>query len=57
LNLEAGGRSPKGKVFLRVERCIGNCGVAPATIYDGRLSKQQTSEQVLATVVGWIEEP
>lgn len=56
LHLKAGGRSPNGKVFLRVERCIGNCGVAPAAIYDGKVSKQQTSEQVLATVKGWLEE-
>jgi bidirectional [NiFe] hydrogenase diaphorase subunit len=56
LHLKAGGRSADGKVFVRVERCIGNCGVAPAAIYDGKVSKQQTSEQVLATVKGWLEE-
>jgi len=56
LYLEAGGRSPDGKVFVRVERCIGNCGVAPAAIYDGLVSKQQSPEQVLAKVKGWLEE-
>ena len=57
LKLEAGKRSPNGKVFLRVERCIGNCGVAPAAIYDGHVSRQQSPAQVLATVKGWMEEP
>lgn len=57
LHLKAGERSPNGKVFLRVERCIGNCGVAPAAIYDGHVSRQQTPEQVLAMVKSWIEEP
>lgn len=57
LHLKAGGRSPNGKVFLRIERCIGNCGVAPAAIYDGHVSRQQTPEQVLATVKGWMNEP
>jgi len=57
LHLKAGGRSPDGKVFVRVERCIGNCGVAPAAIYDGHVSRQQTPEQVLAMVKGWMEEP
>lgn len=57
LHLNAGDRSPNGKVFLRVERCIGNCGVAPAAIYDGHVSRQQTPEQVLAMVKGWLEEP
>lgn len=56
LHLQAGGRSPNDKVFLQVERCIGNCGVAPAAIYDGHVSRQQTPEQVLATVKGWMEE-
>ena len=56
LHLKAGGRSPDGKVFLRVERCIGNCGVAPAAIYDGYVSRQQSPEQVLAKVKGWLEE-
>ena len=57
LHLKAGGRSPDNKVFLRVERCIGNCGVAPVAIYDGCISKQQTTEQVLTKVKGWMEEP
>ena len=57
LHLKPGGRSPNGKVFVRVDRCIGNCGVAPAAIYDGHVSRQQTPEQVLATVKGWLEEP
>ena len=56
LHLKAGARSPDHQVFLRVERCIGNCGVAPAAIYDGHVSRQQTPEQVLAKVKGWIEE-
>jgi bidirectional [NiFe] hydrogenase diaphorase subunit len=56
LGLKAGMRSQDGKVFLRVERCIGNCGVAPAAIYDGHVSRQQTPDQVLATVKSWVEE-
>ncbi|MFN9606699.1 MAG: bidirectional hydrogenase complex protein HoxE [Pseudanabaena sp.] len=56
LYLKAGARSPNGKVFLRVERCIGNCGVAPAAIYDGHVSRQQSPEDVLAMVKGWMEE-
>lgn len=56
LNLKAGGRSPDDKVFIRVERCIGNCGVAPAAIYDGHVSRQQTPEQVLNKVKGWLQE-
>jgi bidirectional [NiFe] hydrogenase diaphorase subunit len=57
LHLQVGTRSPNGKVLLRVERCIGNCGVAPAAIYDGVVSRQQTPQQVLAMVKGWMEEP
>jgi bidirectional [NiFe] hydrogenase diaphorase subunit len=57
LHLKAGKRSPHDKVFIRVERCIGNCGVAPAAIYDGHVSRQQTPAQVLEKVKSWLEEP
>lgn len=54
-NLHPGETSPDGKVSVMTARCIGACGLAPATVFDGQVCGKQTSEMVLKTVKEWLE--
>lgn len=51
--VKAGGTTPDGRLSLLTARCIGACGIAPAVVYDGVISAQQTPEAALKTVKGW----
>ncbi|MBP0004723.1 MAG: bidirectional hydrogenase complex protein HoxE [Cyanobacteria bacterium SBC] len=49
----AGETTPDGQVSLVTVRCIGACGIAPAVIYDGKVSGQQSPEDACARVAEW----
>ncbi|PPT05438.1 NAD-reducing hydrogenase subunit HoxE [Geitlerinema sp. FC II] len=51
--VEAGETTPDGQVSLVTVRCIGACGIAPAVIYDGKVSGQQTAEIACQNVAEW----
>jgi bidirectional [NiFe] hydrogenase diaphorase subunit len=37
-------------------RCIGACGLAPATVFDGTVCGKQTDQDVIAQVKEWLQE-
>lgn len=55
-SLSQGQTSPNGQVSLVTARCIGACGIAPATVYDGQVRGNQAPEEVLAQVKEWLSE-
>ena len=57
INLHSGETTPDGQVSLTTARCIGACGIAPAVVFDGEVSGNQTSDAVLEKVKGWMNQP
>ena len=55
-SLHQGETSSNGQVSLATARCIGACGIAPATVYDGKVCGNQSPEAVLAQVKEWLSE-
>ena len=52
--IKAGETTPDGELSLLTARCIGACGLAPAAVYDGKVTPRQTAETALEQVKGWI---
>lgn len=52
--VKAGGTTPGNEVSLLTARCIGTCGIAPAVVYDDRVTGKQTPEMALERVKGWM---
>jgi bidirectional [NiFe] hydrogenase diaphorase subunit len=52
--VKSGETTPDGKVSLITARCLGSCGLAPAVVYDGAVSGQQTPEGAWDRVKGWL---
>ena len=46
--------TPDEELSLVTARCIGTCGIAPAVVYDGKVTARQTPETALEHVKGWI---
>ena len=55
-SLHQGETSSDGQVSIATARCIGACGIAPATVYDGKVCGNQTPDRVLAQVKEWLSE-
>jgi bidirectional [NiFe] hydrogenase diaphorase subunit len=36
-------------------RCLGACGIAPAVVFDGKVTGKQNSEAVIQKIKGWQE--
>lgn len=53
-HLRPGETTADKKISLLTARCIGACGIAPAVVYDGKTTGQQTSAQVIQHVKGWL---
>jgi bidirectional [NiFe] hydrogenase diaphorase subunit len=51
-----GGTTSDGKLSLMTARCIGACGIAPATVLDGTVIGRQTPEALLDQVKGWLSD-
>jgi bidirectional [NiFe] hydrogenase diaphorase subunit len=52
--VRAGGTTADHKLSVLTARCIGACGIAPAVVLDGTTAGQQTPDDVLARLKGWV---
>lgn len=56
--VKAGETTPDGTVSLLSARCLGACGIAPATVMDSVVHGYQTEETLVAKIKEWMaEEP
>ncbi|NMC75506.1 MAG: bidirectional hydrogenase complex protein HoxE [Geobacteraceae bacterium] len=46
-NVKAGETTADGKLSVNIVRCLGNCGLAPMIILDGKVYARQTPESML----------
>ncbi|MDJ0735231.1 MAG: bidirectional hydrogenase complex protein HoxE [Nostocaceae cyanobacterium] len=53
LGIHVGETTDDGQISLLTARCIGACGIAPAVVFDGQVSGQQTSESVEERIKHW----
>jgi bidirectional [NiFe] hydrogenase diaphorase subunit len=53
--IKAGETTADGKMSIITARCIGACGIAPAVVYDGAVTANQTSDSALNVVKGWVQ--
>ncbi len=54
--MKAGETSADGKVSVLTARCLGACGIAPAVVFDGAVTGNQTPDMVLKHLKGWLED-
>ena len=52
--IKAGETTADRRVSLLTARCIGACGIAPAVVYDGKVTPRQTPESALAQLNQWV---
>jgi bidirectional [NiFe] hydrogenase diaphorase subunit len=45
--VKAGETTADGKLSINIVRCLGNCGLAPMVVMDGKVHARQTSESLL----------
>ncbi|MBO3457999.1 bidirectional hydrogenase complex protein HoxE [Aetokthonos hydrillicola Thurmond2011] len=55
VKVRPGETTPDSQVSLLTARCLGACGIAPAVVFDGKVSGNQTAESVCKQVQGWLE--
>jgi bidirectional [NiFe] hydrogenase diaphorase subunit len=53
-NVKAGLTTGDGSLSLMTARCIGACGIAPATVIDGKVVGMQAPETLTDQVKGWL---
>lgn len=53
-HVKPGETTPNGKLSVLTARCIGACGIAPATVVDGATAGKQTPESVVRQLKGWL---
>jgi len=51
--IKPGETTPDNRVSLLTARCIGACGIAPAVVYDGRVTARQTVGAALDQIRKW----
>ncbi len=54
LGVQAGATTPDNQVSLLTARCIGACGIAPAAVYDGKVTPRQTPDSALQQLNDWL---
>jgi bidirectional [NiFe] hydrogenase diaphorase subunit len=54
--LTPGGTTPDDKASLVVARCLGACGLAPATVFDGEVVGKADPETVVDRIGKWTED-
>jgi bidirectional [NiFe] hydrogenase diaphorase subunit len=54
--LTPGGTTPDDKASLVVARCLGACGLAPATVFDGEVVGKADPETVVGRIGKWTED-
>jgi bidirectional [NiFe] hydrogenase diaphorase subunit len=52
----AGQTTKDGAVSLLTARCLGACGLAPAVVYDRQTAGQQTPDDAVNHVKGWLSD-
>jgi bidirectional [NiFe] hydrogenase diaphorase subunit len=50
LGIQPGHSTPDKLVSLEGARCLGACGLAPAVVYDGQISGQQTPDKAVQRI-------
>jgi bidirectional [NiFe] hydrogenase diaphorase subunit len=51
--VQSGQTTPDGELSLLTARCIGACGIAPATVLDGKVRGHETAQRLLGDLKGW----
>ncbi len=51
--IKAGQTTADGEVSVLTARCIGACGIAPATVLDNNVRGKETTESLLREMKGW----
>jgi bidirectional [NiFe] hydrogenase diaphorase subunit len=51
--IQPGETTPDNRMSLLTARCIGACGIAPAVVYDGKVTPRQTAESALEQILKW----
>jgi bidirectional [NiFe] hydrogenase diaphorase subunit len=51
--IKPGETTPDNRVSLLTARCIGACGIAPAVVYDGKVTPRQTAAAALDQIQQW----
>jgi bidirectional [NiFe] hydrogenase diaphorase subunit len=54
-NIKPGETTPDNRMSLLTARCIGACGIAPAVVYDGKVTPRQTPASALGQIRNWEE--
>ncbi|HEX2864018.1 MAG TPA: bidirectional hydrogenase complex protein HoxE [Deinococcales bacterium] len=54
-DVQPGGTTADGEFSLLVARCLGSCGLAPATVFDGDVQGKLTPAEAVARVHAAIE--
>lgn len=54
IGIHPGETTADRKISLLTARCIGACGIAPATVIDGQVCGKQTPELVSASLQNWL---
>lgn len=55
IGIHPGETTADRKISLLTARCIGACGIAPATVIDGQVRGKQTPELVTASMQNWLD--
>lgn len=55
IGIHPGETTSDRKISLLTARCIGACGIAPATVIDGQVHGKQTPEDVRANIQNWLQ--
>jgi bidirectional [NiFe] hydrogenase diaphorase subunit len=53
IGIQPGETTPDKRVSLLTARCIGACGIAPAVVYDGKVTPRQTAAAALDQIRKW----
>lgn len=53
-HVAAGETTVDGRVSLVTARCLGACGIAPATVLDGVVRGHESTEALLGELKGWL---
>jgi bidirectional [NiFe] hydrogenase diaphorase subunit len=51
--IKAGETTADNQLSLLTARCIGACGIAPAVVYDGKVTPRATTESALEQINQW----
>ena len=54
MGVRAGETTPDNQVSLLTARCIGACGIAPAVVYDGKVTPRQNEDEARERIEEWM---